>query len=56
VAEIEADLKLLDELERYPDASVVVFAAQEKNRLRVAIEAVRRRQTMNDRPRDERFE
>jgi hypothetical protein len=53
---IEANAKLLDDLERYPDPAVVAFAAQEKVRLAEHIEKEKRSEMARDRNRNERFE
>jgi hypothetical protein len=53
---IEANVKLLDELETYPDPAVVDFVAKEKIRLRGVIDYERRLETASDKERDERFE
>lgn len=55
-AAIESNAELLDELESFPDAAVTQFVAQERSRLRAAIEDVRRSETAMDRRMDERFE
>ena len=53
---IELNAKLLNELERYPDPTVVEFIAQEKVRLGHMIEAERRTEMEMSRERHERFE
>ena len=53
---VERCVKLLDNLNGYPDAAVAEIAAQEKVRLKEAIEEERRMEAITDRVRDERFE
>lgn len=53
---IEANAKLLDELEGYPDDAVREFISVEKLRLKQTVEEIRRQETELDRRRDERFE
>jgi hypothetical protein len=53
---LESNVKLLDELDGYPDSAVVEFVKQEKNRLGKAIEAERRAESVADRERNARFE
>ena len=56
IAKTEAHVKLLDQLQGYPDSSLAAFAEQEAIRLREAIDEERRAETATDRQRDERFE
>jgi len=56
VAIIESNVRLLDELETYPDIAVAEFVAREKARLRQAIEGERRQEMLMDREADETFE
>lgn len=53
---IEANAKLLDELDTYPDPAVVEFLAQEKVRLRQAIDHERELEDVTNRQDSERFE
>jgi hypothetical protein len=53
---MESNLKLLDELTVYPDATFAEFVSEERVRLGREIEAERRRETITDREQDERFE
>jgi hypothetical protein len=53
---LEANAKLLDEFDGYQDASLVEFVQGEKVRLAQWIEDERRRETAEDRQRNERFE
>jgi len=53
---VESNARLLDDLEGYPDPSVVEIVAREKKRLTSVVQAERRAETLADSRRDERFE
>jgi hypothetical protein len=55
-ATLEVNLKILDELDAYPDPTVVEFVASERVRLQESIDRERRREEVYERRRDERFE
>lgn len=53
---VDANTKLLEDLEGHADRAVAEFAAQEKIRLAKAIQQLREAETITDGDRDERFE
>ena len=53
---VEANAKLLDELESHDDPVVTRFVAEERVRLNRLLEAEARLETATDKARDERFE
>jgi hypothetical protein len=53
---VEANAKLLDALDDYPDAALVAFVLTEKARLAAYIDAEKRSEALSDRAKDERFE
>jgi hypothetical protein len=55
-ATLEVDLKILGELDGYPDPAVVEFIARERVRVQEIIDTERRREQAYERNRDERFE
>jgi hypothetical protein len=53
---LESNAKLLDQLDAYPDPTVISFVRDEKKRLAKVIENEKQHETASDRGRDERFE
>jgi hypothetical protein len=55
-ATLEVNVKILDELDAYPDPAVLEFITRERVRIRGIIDTERRREQAYERHRDERFE
>jgi hypothetical protein len=56
ITQWEANVKLFDSLEDYPDPDVVAFVAAEKTRLMGVLDLVRQREASEERHENERFE